>query len=667
MDDGTMSTASFENNLHLAPPLAPLPEPSPARPLRVLILEDNPRDARLTASEIEGGEFQLQIEVTDSRQVFRERLKNADYDIILSDYNLRNWDAMDALEILKQSGKDIPLIVVTGSLGDESAVECIKQGATDFVLKDRPARLPLAIQRALEDRKLREQHRLAEIENTRLAVIVNSSDDAIFSTTIEGIIATWNAGAERMLGYKAEEVRGKHFSILVPESHRAGLAENQERLLRGEAITHYEQERLRKDGSTIQVSLTLSSLKDSAGFVTGVAAIARDITQQKTLEAQLQQSGKMEAIGRMAGGVSHDFNNLLTIINGYSELSLEALGPGNPAIEYLTEIKRAGERAASLTRQLLAFSRRQVLAPEVLCLNAVVANVQKMLTRMIGEDVKLRTALDPSLGRVKADPGQVEQVLMNLAVNARDAMPSGGNLTIETSNVELDQAYARNHPAVNPGPHVLLAVHDTGMGMSEETKARIFEPFFTTKEKGKGTGLGLATVYGIVQQSGGSIWVESELARGTAFRIFLPAVSEGLSIKEQAKTGADSVAGTETIMVVEDEVSVHSLIRLALASAGYKVLEMHDGESALAACTKYDGPIHLLLTDVVMPKMSGPHVAEKVSALRPGVKVLYMSGYTDDAILHHGALGTDIPFIQKPFSPLALRKKIREVLGGKPD
>ena len=306
-----------------------------------------------------------------------------------------------------------------------------------------------------------------------------------------------------------------------------------------------------------------------------------------------------------------------------------------------------------------------MLAPQVLNLNAVVSNLEKMLKRLIGEDITLRTLLDPSLGQVKADPGQIEQVIMNLAVNARDAMPSGGNLTIETSNVELDEVYARSHATVKPGPHVMLAVADTGTGMTAETKARIFEPFFTTKEKGKGTGLGLATVYGIVKQSGGSIWVYSELGQGTVFKIYLPTVSESPEVRGSAKTETDSVPGSETIVVVEDEEGVRSLIRLALESAGYKVLEAEDAESTLSMCANYDGPIHLLLTDVVMPKMSGPLLAEKVISLRPDIKVVYMSGYTDDAVVHHGVLSHDMPFIQKPFSAEAVCKKIREFLGEK--
>jgi CheY-like chemotaxis protein len=301
----------------------------------------------------------------------------------------------------------------------------------------------------------------------------------------------------------------------------------------------------------------------------------------------------------------------------------------------------------------------------VLDLNAVVSNLEKLLRRLIGEDIELHTVLNPSLARVKADPGQIEQVIMNLAVNARDAMPKGGNLAIETSNVELDEEYARHHPTVKPGPHVVLVVSDTGEGMTPEMQARIFEPFFTTKEMSKGTGLGLANVYGIVKQSSASVWVYSEVDKGTTFKIYFPVVTDGSAAKEPPKLNTDSASGTETVLVVEDEEGVRSLVRLALVSGGYTVLETPDAESALAICARHDGPIHLLLTDVVMPQMSGPEVASQVAALRPGIRVLYMSGYTDDAVVHHGVLTQDMPFIQKPFSPVSLRKKIREVLGKK--
>ena len=409
--------------------------------------------------------------------------------------------------------------------------------------------------------------------------------------------------------------------------------------------------------------MNIAPVRGALGEVTHFIATKQDVTERKVLEEQVRQATKMEAVGRLAGGIAHDFNNLLTVINGYTELLMDKFASDDRVTVYLKEIAQAGDRAATLTRQLLAFSRSQVLTPQVLDLNAVVTNLGKMLKRMIGEDIELSTVLDPALGRVKADPGQIEQVIMNLVVNARDAMPRGGDLTIETSNVELDETYARNHVTVKPGPHVMLAVADTGVGMLPETQAHIFEPFFTTKEQGKGTGLGLATVYGIVKQSGGSIWAYSEPGQGSVFKIYLPTVSEG-PVAEQTKMEPVSSGGTETILVIEDEVGVRSFINLALESSGYTVLEADSAESALEICARHDGPIHLLLTDVVMPRMSGPRVAEQVAAVRPDIKVLYMSGYTDDSVVRHGVLTQEMPFIQKPLSPIALRNKIREVLGG---
>ena len=468
-----------------------------------------------------------------------------------------------------------------------------------------------------------------------------------------------------MTGYRREEVLGKNPRILKSDRQDPGFYRQlwgtilKGRTWQGELINR------RKDGTMYTERMNIGPVRDARGQITDFIATKRDVTERKSLEAQLQQAAKMEAVGRLAGGVAHDFNNLLTIINGYTDLLHDRLASDTEASTYLNEIQNAGERAAGLTRQLLAFSRRQVLTPRVLDLNEVVSNLGNMLTRLIGEHIELRTTLKPSLWQVKADPGQIDQVIMNLAVNARDAMPTGGKLTIETNNVELDEVYPVTHPTVKPGPHVMLSVSDNGVGMTAGTRARIFEPFFTTKEQGKGTGLGLATVYGIVKQSEGSIWVYSEPMQGTVFKIYFPAINEAPAIEERAKAVTDSTSGTETIMVVEDEEGVLSLIRLALRAAGYKVLEAGDPERALTICSEHDGPVHLLLTDVVMPKMSGPKVAEQVAALRPDIKVLYMSGYTDDSIVHHGVLSEGLPFIQKPFSPISLRKKIREVLDRK--
>ncbi|MDI6761968.1 MAG: ATP-binding protein [Thermodesulfobacteriota bacterium] len=382
----------------------------------------------------------------------------------------------------------------------------------------------------------------------------------------------------------------------------------------------------------------------------------------RVLEEQLRQSQKMEAIGRLAGGIAHDFNNLLTIIKGYSQLSFGELKEGDPLRENIEEIRKAADRAADLTRQLLAFSRRQVMEVQVLDLNTVLKNLDKMLRRMIGEDIELTTLLFEDLGRVKADPGQIEQVIMNLIVNARDAMPRGGKLTIETANVELDKEYARTHVAVTPGPHVMLAVSDTGVGMTPEIKAKIFEPFFTTKEKGRGTGLGLSTVYGIVKQSGGNIWVYSEPGRGTTFKIYLPRVDELAEELRVKVEGPELPRGSETILIVEDDEKVRKLALKILEKQGYEVLEAGGGNEALEICRGLEKPIHVVLADVVMPGMDGRQFAEKLREVCQGFKVLYMSGYTDNTIAHHGILDEGLDFIQKPLSVDGLVRKVREVL-----
>jgi signal transduction histidine kinase/ActR/RegA family two-component response regulator len=379
-------------------------------------------------------------------------------------------------------------------------------------------------------------------------------------------------------------------------------------------------------------------------------------------EEQLRQAQKLEAIGMLAGGIAHDFNNLLTVIGGYSDLTLVQLREEDPLRSNINEVKKAAERAAGLTRQLLAFSRKQVLQPKVLDLNAVVSELEKLLRRLIGEDIGFRTVLESTLGSVKADPGQIEQIIMNLAVNARDAMPRGGKLTIETKNVDLDEYYAKKHIAVIPGPYVMLAVSDTGTGMDQQTQARIFDPFFTTKETGKGTGLGLSTVYGIVKQSGGNIWVYSEVGRGTTFKVYLPRVDEGAEeYKRSAETQVD-FRGPETVLVAEDEEMVRKLACKVLEMSGYRVLEAANGGAALLICERHNEPIHLLITDVIMPEMSGRELADRLAQLRPEMKVLYMSGYTDNAIVHHGVLNEGASFIQKPFATHALARKVREVL-----
>jgi PAS domain S-box-containing protein len=419
----------------------------------------------------------------------------------------------------------------------------------------------------------------------------------------------------------------------------------------------------RRDGSLIEVEITSHAL--TFGDRPARLVLAQDVTERMRLEAQLRQAQKMEAVGQLEGGVAHDFNNLLTVITGYGDLVLDRLPAGDPTRELIGEITKAGARAAALTRQLLAFSRKQVLAPQVVDLNAIVLDMEKMLRRVIGEDIDLATRLQPSLGRVRADPSQVEQVLLNLAVNARDAMPTGGKLTIETHDIELDEGYAQTHTEVRPGPYVLVAVSDTGCGMIPEVQARIFEPFFTTKEPGKGTGLGLATVYGIVKQSGGHIDVYSEPGLGTTFKAYLPCVRAVAKPKSHAGL-LPTPRGNETVLLVEDEDAVRALSRHVLQSSGYTVLVAAHGREALRIGEQHPPPIHLLVTDVVMPELGGRQLAEQLLRLHPEMKVLYLSGYTDDAVVRHGVLHEEVNFLLKPFSPAVLAYWVREVLDARP-
>jgi PAS domain S-box-containing protein len=516
-------------------------------------------------------------------------------------------------------------------------------------------------QRDITERKRTEQE-LSRSEE-RYRDMVENAHDIIYSHDLEGNYTSINKAGERITGYTREEALKLNLAQTVAPEYLEKAREMLARKLAGEDVTAYELEIVAKDGRRVAVEVNTRLVYQNKVAV-GVQGIARDVTERKHLEEQLRQSQKMEAVGRLAGGIAHDFNNLLTAITGYSDLTLRRLRPEDPLRRNVEEVKKAGERAASLTRQLLAFSRKQVLQPKVLDLNSVVSDMEKMLRRLIGEDIELRTALAPELGSVRADPGQIEQVIMNLAVNARDAMPHGGNLIIETGNVSLDEGYATRHIAVKPGAYVMLAVSDTGAGMSEETQARIFEPFFTTKEVGRGTGLGLSTVYGIVKQSGGNIWVYSEEGRGTAFKIYLPRVDEAAQEYKPSQGAEEPLDGTEVILLAEDDERVRNLVRAVLEGYGYRVLEAEDGGAALSISARHEGPIHLLLTDVVMPKMSGRELAGRLARVRPGMKVLYMSGYTDESIVHHGVLDADTPFIQKPFEPEALARKVRELLGG---
>jgi two-component system cell cycle sensor histidine kinase/response regulator CckA len=509
--------------------------------LRILHLEDDERDAELARETLQAEGIACDVVRVETSMDFVAALQRGDFDIILADYKLPAFDGFSALAMVKEQCPDVPFIFVTGSMGEETAIDSLKRGATDYVLKDRLSRLVPAVQRALRE--------------------------------------------------------------------------------------------------------------------------AEEVAERKRLEAQFLQAQKMEAVGRLAGGVAHDFNNLLTAILGYADLAMSTLSPDAPVYKDIQEIQNAAQRASGLTRQLLAFSRRQIIAPRVIDLNELVLTLDNMLRRLIGEDIELRMLLAQDLGAVKVDPGQVEQVILNLVVNARDAMPRGGKLTIETGSVTLDDDYMRVHPEATSGDYVMVAMSDTGVGMTEEVKSHLFEPFFTTKEMGKGTGLGLATVYGIVKQSGGFIYVYSEPGKGTTFKIYLPRVKEPVTALPRAEEFRELPRGTETVLLVEDEPSVRELAARALRQQGYTVLEAASGKEALQLSKEYgEKEIHLLFTDVVLPQMSGKRLAERLKELRPQVKVLFTSGYADNAVVQHQVLEPGVEFLAKPFSPAVLARKVRQIL-----
>jgi two-component system cell cycle sensor histidine kinase/response regulator CckA len=766
------------------------------KPLRVLLVEDDKADAELIVHGMQQLDWGAHVDIVATRKQFTDRLARHAYDIVLADYRLPNWTGMEALRELRHLGKDIPLILVTGTLGDERAVECVRAGAADYVLKENLARLPHAAKRAVEEKRARDeshrahalmeqaqeqareteerflqladnidelfflmdaQHRktlyinpayekiwgrscqslyddprsfveavppddrarlleymsrlergdeagkleyrviqpngtvrwllahaaairnergdvfriagialdITESREAQLALeesaerfqkLAEASFDAI-DIAQNGIIKECNRGYLEMFGYEQmDEVIGRPILDFVAEESRAGVAQR----IAGNVDGTYELVGLRKDGRKIRLEAT-GKAHAIAGRTARITAL-RDVTEKRSLEEQFRQSQKMEAVGRLAGGVAHDFNNLLTVIMSYTDMLSEGLSPKDPRTDDLEEIRKAALTAASLTRQLLAFSRQQVIAPRLVNLSDIVSTSQKLLIRLIGADVELVTTLTSEPVAVMIDPGQLEQVIMNLAVNARDAMPTGGKLSFETASVMIDAEKPTEDWSANPGRYAMLVVTDTGIGMDEQTRARIFEPFFTTKEVGKGTGLGLATVYGIVKQANGFIRVYTEPGAGTTFKIHFPLVNSVPDRYDSQRELVELPRGTETVLLAEDAAAVRVAARQILERYGYTVLEAPSGKDALSIAAKRQAPIHLLLTDVVMPEMSGRELAEQFAEFRPGAKVLYMSGYTQGAAVRHGILDAEIAYLQKPFSPTTLARKVREVL-----
>ncbi|MEO6197841.1 MAG: PAS domain S-box protein [Dehalococcoidia bacterium] len=776
-----------------------------ARLLRVLLIEDTEDDAALILRELQRGGYEPVVRRVETPAAMHYALQQETWDVVLADWNLPEFSALFALEMLKSQGLDLPFIIVSGAIGEEAAISAMKAGGHDFVSKKHLRRLVLAVERevreaadrcarrraevalaASEERlqlvaratndavrdwdlstngmwwnegfsalfghqaydveagveswygrlhlddkdrviascyaainggattwsegyrfrradgiyaevldrgyivrnirgqalrligamtdltAIRKAHAALQESEARVRTVLESSPDAIIGMDETGTITDWNPRAETMFGWSRDEALGRSLAetIIPPdqrEAHRSGLRRFTETSEGPMLHRRVETTGWRQDGTEFPVELSIVPLKEGAvdrfyGFIVDISERrAAEVKLRKT-EEQLRQAQKMEAVGQLAGGVAHDFNNLLTVITGYTELLMSNLPAGAPTLADLQEIRTAAERASWLTRQLLAFSRRQILAPKVLDLNVLIGNFEKMLCRLVGEDIVLKTELAPTLARIKADPGLIEQIVMNLAVNARDAMPTGGRLAIETDTVLLDESYSKKSVEVPPGRYVLLAVSDTGCGMDAETQKRIFEPFFTTKEVGKGTGLGLSTVYGIVKQSNGFIWVYSKPGLGTTFKIYLPTVDEEVPAAKTESRPVQQRIGVETILLVEDAAAIRALTKKVLELNGYTVLAAANLDEALKMAEARDWAIHLLLTDVVMPGGSGPDVADRLTERCPDLKILYMSGYTGTAMAHQGILASGSPLLQKPYSPDALLQKVREVI-----
>lgn len=637
-----------------------------SQPLRVLIVEDSEDDALLLVRRLQKAGYELNWERVDSPEDMRSALDLKTWDLVITDYVMPGFNALEALEILNQKGLDIPRIVVSGTIGEETAVATMRAGASDYLMKDNLQRLIPAIERELRDAEIRKERRRAQealreseeryrslVENVDIGVTLIDPDHHIIMT---------NTAQSRMFEKPAGELVGKKCfrefagrETVCP--HCPG-----NRVTVSAEPTEIEIETTRRDGSALSLRMrTLHSLGED-GSTIGFIKVVENVTERKSLEEQLRQAAKMEAIGRLAGGVAHDFNNLLTAMIGYSNLLLQQMPENGSNREKVVQINRAATRAADLTRQLLAFSRKQVLDARVLDLNSVVGDFEKILRRLLGEDVELVAKFEPSLGSVRADRSQIEQILMNLAVNARDAMPQGGKMILETSNTKLGEDHARTLADVRAGEYVLVSVADTGTGMSPEIRSRIFDPFFTTKEDSKGTGLGLSTVYGIVKQHQGHISVHSEIGKGTIFKVYLPRIQEDPQVETEAPAIERESRGSETVLVVEDDDIVRRLACEVLEMLGYTVLSACDPEGALRASREHDAPIHLLLTDVVMPQMDGATLFCRLHPDRPDMRVLYVSGYTRDSIVNHRVLRHGVNFLQKPFTVERLAGKVRDVL-----
>ncbi len=640
--------------------------------LQILMIEDVEADFLLIDRHIRRSELQAEVRWVKDGDELRAALDEGGWDVVLSDYNVPGLDFMNTLEVIKKRLPEQPIIMVSGSVGEEIAVELLKNGLCDFVLKDRPHRLIPAIKRSLNElaeKKRREaaEQKLAYNEQLMRAVLEGTSD-GIFVKDRQGRYLLINEAAAQFVGYEVEAVIGRDDTFLFPPEIAEKIMARDRMIMEKETQTREEWITTHNDKQFVFL-VTNGPIFDRQGRVNGTFGVALDITErkraeeeQKKLQAQLNQAQRMESVGRLAGGVAHDFNNMLSVIIGYTEVALDKVAPTESLYNDLQEILNAGKRSADITRQLLAFARKQIIAPRVLDLNETVEGMLKILRRLIGEDIDMVWLPGKGLWPVNIDPSQIDQMLANLCVNSRDAIAGVGKITIETGMVTFDEAYCADHADASPGDFVLLSISDDGCGMSKETLDKIFEPFFTTKKLGEGTGLGLATVYGIVKQNNGFINVYSEPNQGTTVRIYLARHSEHISKTEQDDTDKIQSAQGETVLVVEDEEAILRLIAKILTKLGYSVLTSSSAQKAINLVKDHPGDIDLLITDVIMPEMNGRDLAKRLLALRPDIKCLFMSGYTASVIGKQGVLDEGMHFMQKPFSSKVLAAKVREVL-----
>ncbi len=635
------------------------------RQLKVLLVAGTAQEfvdlRRLLAGTNDG---KLHLEQAASPEDVLNRFEKGSYDLLLCSSKSTDNSAFQLLRQVRQHYSGVPLIFLSEPTSKGLLEVAIQAAARQRDAQNHSAEVgPVPHGLGAFDVLPAERQHLASEETLRkLWRSVEQMADTLIILNRSGAMEYVNPAFEALTGYSRQEAIGQTLGILQSEEQpRKIYDEMWETVLSGNVFRGIVMNRT-KSGETLIIEKALTPLRDGSGEITHFISTGRDITDRRKLESELQQSQKMDAIGRLAGGVAHDFNNLLLVISAYAELMLDSLADGHPLRRNVAEIMAASRRAADLTRQLLAFSRKQMQSLRVLDLNTVIGEIATMLPRLIGEDIELVFAPEQELGKVKADPTQIEQVVMNLAANARDAMPGGGTLTIETATVQVDASYVQRHSIVPPGDYVLLAVTDSGQGIATEHLAHIFEPFYTTKQAGKGTGLGLATVYGIVKQNGGFVWVYSEPGLGTTFKIYLPRVQSLDGEAPIAKLVESSPRGCETLLLVEDETSVRQASLQFLAQCGYTVLGAKDGEDALRISREHHGPIQLMITDVVMPRMGGPRLAETLADERPAMKVVFVSGYAENTVLQHGKIDVTTRFLRKPFSLKTLARKVREVL-----